>query len=401
MDLLITRLLSLLAVAILVAILVRRLKLPYTVGLVAAGFGLVAFHFDLGVRLTREVIFDAILPPLLFEAAINIPWRELKRDMTPILVLSILGVILSALVVAVGMALLMGWPWAPAIVFAVLIAATDPVAVIALFKDTGVGGRLRLIVESESLFNDGVAAVLFGLAMAFVEGRAQAAQSFGMLVTVTGGGIVIGFVTGLAAILIAGRTREPVVEAAVSAVAAYGAFLIADEVGGSGVLATVTAGLVFGSLGVRAESLHLGLSQSGRVFLIELWDFAAFIANSVIFLLIGTSVAQVPFGELGATALIGAILLVLLGRAASVYPLCLLFANTRWKISLAEQHVLWWGGLRGALALALVLSLPASLALRDQVVITTFAVVAFSVLAQGLTMPLLLKRLGLLAAKGN
>src|SRR5690242_11760287 len=126
MDLIIARTLGLLVVAILVAIVARRLSLPYTVGLVAAGAALALSHFDSNIALTHDIIFDVILPPLLFEAAINISWRELKRDMVPVLVLSILGVVISSVIVAAGMAWGVGWPAEPALMFAVLIAATDP-----------------------------------------------------------------------------------------------------------------------------------------------------------------------------------------------------------------------------------------------------------------------------------
>src|SRR5271154_6375678 len=143
MDLIIARTLGLLVVAIVVAIAARRLSLPYTVGLVIAGAAIAFSRVDIGISLTHDIIFDVILPPLLFEAALNLPWPELRRDMVPVLVLSIFGVVISAAFVAAGMAWVMGWPWAPALIFAVLIAATDPVAVIALFKDTGLGGRLR------------------------------------------------------------------------------------------------------------------------------------------------------------------------------------------------------------------------------------------------------------------
>src|ERR1700753_898213 len=142
MDLVIAQTLGLLVVAILVAIVPRRLRLRYTVGLVFAGATLALGHFDTGVRLTRDIIFDVILPPLLFEAAINIPWHELRRDMVPVLVFSILGVIVSAVVVTGGMAWWAAWPITSALLFGVLIAATDPVSVIAMFKDIGIKGRL-------------------------------------------------------------------------------------------------------------------------------------------------------------------------------------------------------------------------------------------------------------------
>jgi CPA1 family monovalent cation:H+ antiporter len=297
------------------------------------------------------------------------------------------------------MHIVLGWPLASALVFGGLIAATDPVAVIAMFKDTGLGGRLRLLVESESLFNDGVAAVLFGLALSWVDAKmGSGAEAAWSLIVISGGGIAVGLAVGGAALLLAGRTGEHIVEAAVTGIAAYGSFLAAQYLGVSGVLATVSAGLLLGSAGLRGSRARFGLSRQGRAFVLELWDFAAFIANSLVFLLIGLSAARMPFASLGLAPLAIAILLVLLGRGATVYPLCLLFSRSRWQVPMRDQHVLWWGGLRGALALALALALPTKLALRGDIIITTFAVVAFCVLVQGLSMKPLLRRLGLPAA---
>jgi CPA1 family monovalent cation:H+ antiporter len=364
------------------------------VGLVVAGAALSIFRIDTGVVLTHDIVFDVLLPPLLFEAALNLHWKDLRRDMPPILVLSVLGVIISAAVVAAGMSGLFGWPLASAIVFGVLIAATDPVAVIAMFKDAGIKGRGRLLVESESLFNDGVAAVLFGLALTLVRPGGQPLLEIPLsLLSTAGGGIAVGLIIGAGGLLLAGRTTEHVIEAAVTGIVAYGAFLVAGYLQVSGVLATVAAGLLMGNAGLRAQSSRWGLSPQGREYVMELWDFAAFLANSVVFLLIGISVARVPVAVLGVPAILGAIVLVLLGRAATVYPISFLFSCSRWRISRADQHVLWWGGLRGALALALALALPLDLASRNAIVIATFVVVAFSVLVQGLTMKSLLARL--------
>jgi CPA1 family monovalent cation:H+ antiporter len=401
MEHLIARPLGLLVIAILVAIIARRLRLPYTVGLVLAGVALALTRYDSGIRLTHDIIFDLILPPLLFEAAINIHWQELRRDMVPILILSIFGVVISAAVVAFGMIWLVAWPLASAAVFGVLIAATDPVAVIAMFKDVGVGGRLRLLIESESLFNDGVAAVLFGLVFSWSQGQAGGVFDASLsLLWVSGGGVLTGLAIGGLALLVAGRSSEHIVEIAVTGIAAYGAFLFAEYLGCSGVLATVSTGLLMGGMGIRGRSKWLGLSMGGRAVISEMWDFAAFVANSIVFLLIGLTVARVPFAMLGILPIVVAIGLVLLGRGATVYPLAALFSRSRWQISTDHQHILWWGGLRGALALALALSLPDGLPLRDDIVIITFAIVGFSVVIQGLTMPLLLRKLRFLPARG-
>jgi len=393
MDLLIGKSIGLLVVAILVAIAARRLRLPYTVGLVVAGMSMAISHIDLGMSLTHDIIFDVILPPLLFEAALNLHWGELKRDAAPIMVLSGAGVLISATVTYLGMHQFLGWPTAPALAFAVLIAATDPVAVIALFKDLGIDGRTRLLVESESLFNDGVAAVLFALALTWISSAPTGVGlPWYLLITMSGGGILIGLIVGLAGLLVAGRTGDHLVETAVTVAASYGAFLLAENFHFSGVLATIVAGLVIGTAGVRATGRRLGLSRQGRIFALAFWEFLAFMANSAVFLLIGVSASRIDFNALGYTSLFVAIVIMLVGRAASVYPLSFAFRSSRWRIAMAEQHVLFWAGLRGALALALALSLPVGLPMRGAVIIATFGVVTFSVIVQGLTMPALLRR---------
>jgi CPA1 family monovalent cation:H+ antiporter len=395
MGLLIAKSLGLLVVAILVAIAARRLRLPYTVGLVIAGITLALSHGDPGILLTRDVIFDLLLPPLLFEAALNLNAGALRRDALPILTLSILGVMVSAAVVFLGMRYVLGWPVAPALAFGVLIAATDPVAVIALFKDLGVAGRFRFLVESESLFNDGAAAVLFALVLSWLADDRAAAASWILVLTMSGGGIVTGMAVGFAGLLIAGRTGDHLVETAVTVVASYGAFLLAENLNFSGVLATVAAGLVIGSASLRAGGQRLGLSRHGREFALEFWGFLAFLANSTVFLLMGIAASRITFAAIGYLPLAAAIALVLLARAAAVYPLAFFFRGSRWAIAGCDQHILWWAGLRGALALALALSLPPQMPMRDAVIIATFGVTIFSVIVQGLTMSTFLRVLGI------
>jgi CPA1 family monovalent cation:H+ antiporter len=395
MDAIVTSTTSLLVAAIVVALIARRLMLPYTVGLVVTGIPLALTWGNTDVVLTHDVIFNVILPPLLFEAAINIRWRELQRDAPPVLTLALVGTAVSAAVVAAGMALLLAWPITPALLFGVLIAATDPVAVIAMFKDNNVKGRLRLLVESESLLNDGVAAVLFALVLVHVSAADQvavASSEVAQTLLIVAGGIAVGLACAGAAVLVSGRTSDHLVESTLTTVAAYGSFLLAEHWHFSGVLATVAAGIVTGNLAVLNEGEHSQMSPRGREFVLALWEFIAFIANSLVFLLIGLTVAGISFGRLGAKALVVIIALVLLGRALTIYPLCLLFVRSRWAIPMGAQHVLWWGGLRGALGLALALSLPPSLPFRDEILVATFGVVAFSVIFQGLTMPPLLRR---------
>jgi CPA1 family monovalent cation:H+ antiporter len=150
---------ALLLIAGVVAILTRRLRVPYSVGLVFAGIILSLSPFFSDIPFTKDLIFNVFLPPLVFEAAIQIHWKDLRKQFFVILMLATVGVCLSAAVTALGMRYLVGWEWVSALLFGALIAATDPVSVIATFKEAGVHGRLRLLVEAESLFNDGTAAV--------------------------------------------------------------------------------------------------------------------------------------------------------------------------------------------------------------------------------------------------
>jgi CPA1 family monovalent cation:H+ antiporter len=395
-DIILTNLVGLLVAAILVALIARRLHLPYTVGLVVAGAVLALAKLNAPIVLTHDFIFDVILPPLLFEAAINIHWKELRRDAVPVLTLAILGTVIAAAFVAIGMVVILAWPLKSALLFGVLIAATDPVAVIAMFKDNGVAGRLRLLVESESLLNDGVAAVLFSLVLAWAGASDGAAvptveAAYALVITVVGG-IVAGLVCAGAAVATVRRTSDHLVESTLTTVTAYGSFLLAEHFGGSGVLATVAAGLLMGNVGILADDERGLISRRGREFALALWDFIAFIANSLVFLLVGLAVSGISFAQLGTETLVIIIVLVLASRAATVYPICLWFVRSHWAVPMPDQHILWWGGLRGALGLALALSLEPSLPLRNEIVVATFAVVVFSVVFQGLTMPFLLRK---------
>ena len=269
-----------------------------------------------------------------------------------------------------------------------LIAATDPVSVIATFKDAGVHGRIRLLVEAESLFNDATAAVAFTIVLVFASG-----QSLGVLgVTKTlaimvAGSIVCGALVAVLVLLLTGATDDHLVEITFTTVAAFGSFLLAEHFHLSGVLATLIAGLIIGNVG------HLSIAAETRVAVEEFWEYAAFVANSLIFLLIGMRLANQDYVSFLLPALI-AILIVTLGRALAIYPLSLLFVRSSLRITGRHQHILVWGGVRGALALALALGLPPELPGREAITKVAFAVVVFSIFVQGMTIKPLMKRLG-------
>lgn len=384
-----TQLGFLLFVASLVAILTRRLRLPYTVGLVLAGVGLYSLQVRMQTHLSRDLIFSVFLPPLVFEAALCISWKELKKDLPVVTLLATAGVLIAAAVTAAGMRYGLGWDWAEAVVFGVLISATDPVSVIATFKEAGARGRLRLLIEAESLLNDGTAAVVFVAVLGLLAGEHHDVLSIsGTLIWAIGGSILIGGVVGFGFMFLAGGTRDHLVEITLTTLAAYGSFFVAERYHCSGVLAALTAGLVLGNC--RSPVF---ISETGRRALETFWEYAAFLANSLIFILIGVQEAEQHFNRLWLPVLT-AIVAVTLGRAIAIYPLCAVFARSRLRVELRHQHILVWGGLRGALALALALALPKELPQRDAIITMTFAVVAFSVFAQGLTVTPLLRRLG-------
>ncbi len=387
MGLSIERIEILLLIAAVVAMLARRLHVPYSVGLVFAGVALALLPFSPNIELTKQLVFTAFLPPLIFEAAFQLRWPELKKDLPVILMLATVGVVLSAAATAVGMRYLAHWTWISAIVFGVLIAATDPVSVIATFKDAAVTGRVRLLVEAESLFNDATAAVAFTIALRFASGQGiGAAGMTKALLIMVAGSLVCGAAVAGVALLLAGATDDHLVEITFTTVAAFGSFLLAEHFHLSGVLAALVAGLILGNVG------HLAIDPKGRAAVEEFWEYTAFVANSLIFLLIGMRLANQDYGFVLLPALI-AIVVVIVGRALAIYPLSLLFAGSRLRITPPHQHILFWGGLRGALALALALGLPPEMPGREAIISVAFAVVAFSIFVQGMTIKPLLRRL--------
>ena len=383
----VTRTELLLLVACVVAIVARRLRLPYTVGLVLAGVGMAAINAWPNIPISKELIFDVLLPPLVFEAALSINWPRFRRDLALIAVIACLGVVLATAIVAYGMIALAGWDWRAALIFAALIAATDPVSVIAMMKESKVGGRLRLLVEAESLMNDGTGAAMFAVALsALATSQLSIGSAVVTFFTISIGGLLVGVGAGLLCVWLMGRVHDHLVEIALSTVAAYGSFLLAENLHMSGVLATVAAGIVIGNVGPLG-----GLSKKGHEEAERFWEFAAFVANSFVFLLMGIKLANENYSAVWVTAAI-AVGLVLLGRLISVFGCCALFSRSKLRVRMSHQVLLFWGGLRGALALSLALAVPTTMPNYHQVIEVTFAVVAFSVIVQGITIGPLIKR---------
>ena len=278
-----------------------------------------------------------------------------------------------------------------ALTFGALIAATDPVAVVSLFRMLGVPKRLAVLVEGESLLNDGTALVLFNMMLVIVAtGKFNLAVSALDFVRISVGGIVVGLVLGWAISRLIARVDDYLIETTLTTVLAFGSYLIAEQLHFSGVLAVVAAGLINGNLGPQ------GMSPTTRIVLFNFWEYVAFLANSLVFLLIGLEV-DIPALLHAWRPIVWAIGAVILARVIVVYGLSLLTRRLAEPVSLRWQHVLTWGGLRGALSLALALSLPASFG-ADRALLRTmaFGVVLFTLLVQATTMKPLIRRLGII-----
>jgi CPA1 family monovalent cation:H+ antiporter len=377
----------LMIVAAIVAIVATRLRLPYSVGLVLAGIALASLPLHTTFPITQDLLFLVLLPPLVFETAYHMQWKALRRELFVVLALATAGVAIATLITAAGMHSFMDWRWDSALAFGTLIAATDPVSVIATFKEAKVRGRLELLLVSESLFNDGTAAVGFSLVLLHASGQQLGYfGAFGAMLTILVGSVFCGLAASVVALVLAKRTSDHLLHITLAMVAAYGSFLLAQNFQLSGILATLVSGLVCGNIGALSM-----LTPRGHQAISAVFEFMAFVANSLVFLFIGVQCAAHPFWTL-LLPVIAAAVLVVFGRAVTVYGICALFIRSRWRVAAWHQHILVWGGLRGALALALALGLPASFPDRDAIIAVAFAVVAFSIFAQGMTMMPLLRR---------
>ncbi|MBD2205764.1 Na+/H+ antiporter [Calothrix sp. FACHB-1219] len=379
----------LLLVATVVALLSRWLRVSYVAGLVLAGLAITEL-LPQRIGLNDSLILNLFLPILVFEAAINTDISRLRTTVKPIALLAGPGIIISSGVTAAILKWELGLNWIAALLAGVILAITDTVSVIAVFKEVQVPSHLSTIVEGESLFNDGVALVLFSL---IVKVSTAGSISFlaGMqeLFVVIIGGTLVGLAVGYLSTGLFVRADEPLSSILLTVAVALGAFQLGQSFSVSGVVAVVVAGLIVGSVGISGK-----VSASTRLTLLSFWESIAFGVNSFIFLLIGIEVDLTTLWQTLPAVLL-AIAAYQIARIVSVYPL---LAIVRWfdrPIPWRWQHVLFFGNIKGSLSMALALSIPASIPGREQLIAIVFGTVLLSVVGQGVSLPWLVKRLQL------
>ena len=392
---------SLFAVASIVALIAKRLRLPYTVALVVAGLTLGTIDVVDAPHLTKDLLYAVFLPGLLFEAAFHLEFKKFWENKLTIHALAVPGVIASIALTATvftpiagALELEVGFRFVDGLVFAAILAATDPIAVVSLFKTLGAPKRLTVLIEGESLFNDGTAVVLLGIILALALGGDLSVASAGVeFVRVVGLGALVGSGVGYAVSKVIQRVDDPMVEITLTTIAAWGSFIVAEQVHASGVIATVAAGMLCGNYAART-----GMSPSTVVAVGTFWEYVAFALNSLVFLLIGF---EVHIDELLASwqPIVIAWIAVTGARAVVVFGVAGLLRRTTEKVPWSWAAVLSWGGLRGGLSMVLALSLAADFPHRQFLITVTFGVVLVSILLQGMTIGPVLRRLGVVGER--
>jgi monovalent cation:H+ antiporter, CPA1 family len=383
--------------ASLLGMLAWRLRVPYAVALVLAGLLVEETHLLNLPQLEPRVLLFVLLPPLLFDAAFRLDERELQSVAQAVLFLAVPGTVATAVIVALVLVLALSVSFPVALLFGSIVAATDPVAVVGVFRNVGAPTRLAVIAEGESLINDGVAITLYTVTIGLVTaGAADMAGALELFAREVVGGVAVGVILGVMFSRLTAIVDDHLIEMTLSTALAYGSYLAAQSIDTSGALACVAAGLIHGSYG-----REVGMSTRTRRLLDDLWEYFGFVGNAVVFLLVGFTANLASLVAAGGAVLVS-IAIVFAARVLVVAgPPLLLHVSRRVQAvtSRAERAVLIWGGLRGALTITLALALPAGLPERQLLIAMAFGVVLFTLLVQGITLSLLVRRVGLAEAK--
>lgn len=387
--------------------LARLFHLPFASMLVFLGFitsELVVFAgIDTGIRSDnfQSIIFYVFIPVLVFESAYNIDKSQLKKNLVVILSLAIIAMLFTCFIVAVllffGIGHESGFPWIAALITGAILAATDPVAVVDKLREIKVSSRINVLLEGESLFNDATAIVLFSLFLSMatattgikLDGDVSSIMNIVVrFVLIFAGGALTGLVVGSFFAYLQNKIKQNLVTGVMSLMAAYGSYLLAEYFSVSGVMSTLLAALSFSML--RSSELKSSESEASNKYL---WDVLSYVANVSVFLVVGAVITLEMFEQRWLAMLI-AIFSLLLARAVSVYGVLAMFSLFKdLKVSFSEQTIMVWAGLRGAVTLALALSLPTTLDYWWTIQSIAFGVVMFSLFVQAPSMRLLVKRL--------
>ncbi|WP_099159142.1 cation:proton antiporter [Virgibacillus ndiopensis] len=376
----------------------KKFNRPYPIALVIVGaiIGLVNIpllgplkDFITEGEIFNFVIITLFLPALLGEAALKLPFAHLNENKKPIIALAFGGTLLSFIIIGFSSLWLLNLTIPAAFVFAALMSATDPVSVLSIFKSVGVHKRLSTVIEGESLFNDGLAVVLFNISafslLSYTElGLQGAGYGLWEFVKVISLGVLIGAVLGYGVSRLTKYFDDYPLEIIFSIILFYGSFLLAESVEASGVIAVVVSALVLGNYGSK-----IGMSPTTKLNISNFWDVAALLANSLVFLMVGLEITRIDVADKWGLIFV-AILIVLVARGLAVYSSLLFIGN----IPRSWKHILNWGGLKGSLSIALVLSLPRDFTGREDILILAFSVVLFSLVGQGLSIKPLISWLG-------
>jgi CPA1 family monovalent cation:H+ antiporter len=391
-------LVALVAAAVAVALVARRFALPYSVALVLFGLALSLAGPNVRLPVSPELLLAIVLPGLVFEAAFRTNVEVLRPAAAGILLLAIPGVVVVAAIVALVLSATSGLTFTEGFLVGAMVAATDPAAVLSTFRRARVPARLATMVEMESLVNDGTGIVLFALALEMLDGGGSLGGSIAGFVVSVVGSTVLGALLGSAAARLVRGVDDHLTELAITVVLAYGTYLVAHALGLSGVIATLVAAGVFGA------TARDGLTARATEAIDVVWEFTAFLLTAGVFLLVGLAIAPQTLA-LAAAPIAWGIVAILVGRAIVVYGLLGLLSAAMARlgdrgsssgatIPRAWLHVLFWAGLRGAVSVALALSLPADLPNRGLLQGIVFGIVLFTLIVQGTTSGWILRRTG-------
>ena len=354
----------------------RARLLPYPVVLAGAGVAVGLLPGGQFPRISGNVMLLAFVPGLVFEAALTLDLAELRRRVFPISLLATIGVAITVLLIGVMTHLLLGFSWASGMLLGAILAATDPIAVISLLRRLKTPPGLAAILEGESLFNDGTGVAVFTAVLATIlSGGPSFADGTIRFLELMLGGIAIGLAVGFIGLTLLRFAADAPLEILATLVIAYGSYLAADLVHASGVVAVVAAGIVVARYGARLGRLH-------GTQLLGFWNLLAFVFNAMLFILVGAAVPATTLLPV-AGLVVAAYVIMLVTRAVPVYGLLTLAAYRSESIPWRWRHATYWAGLRGALSVALALSVAGLPGVDPRVSVVAYGVVLLSLLVQG------------------